>query len=154
MAKVRTVFSFPQIAIRHKQTPLIINEFISQITINSTKYKHKKWHITPMLEFQALCLIRAEYGNNVTRKCNRRQMIPTSKCHSTFAALVTSAQPLILSVSSTRTCRMWNSWKEEITTKILCYKAVVVDKITTLIARFMGSTWSPPGSCRPQVGPM
>ena len=25
---------------------------------------------------------------------------------------------------------------------------------TTQIARFMGPTWGPPGSCRPQVGPM
>ena len=25
---------------------------------------------------------------------------------------------------------------------------------TTQIARFMGPTWDPPGSCRPQVGPM
>ena len=26
--------------------------------------------------------------------------------------------------------------------------------ITSLIARFMGPTWGPPGSCRPQMGPM
>ena len=26
--------------------------------------------------------------------------------------------------------------------------------ITTKIARFMGPTWGPPGSCRPQMGPM
>ena len=26
--------------------------------------------------------------------------------------------------------------------------------IISLIARFMGPTWGPPGSCRPQVGPM
>ena len=26
--------------------------------------------------------------------------------------------------------------------------------VTTQIARFMGPTWGPPGSCRPQVGPM
>ena len=26
--------------------------------------------------------------------------------------------------------------------------------ITSLIARFMGPTWGPPGSCRPQVGPI
>ena len=25
---------------------------------------------------------------------------------------------------------------------------------TAQIARFMGPTWSPPGSCRPQMGPM
>ena len=25
---------------------------------------------------------------------------------------------------------------------------------TAQIARFMGPTWDPPGSCRPQVGPM
>ena len=24
---------------------------------------------------------------------------------------------------------------------------------TSLVARFMGPTWGPPGSCRPQVGP-
>ena len=27
-------------------------------------------------------------------------------------------------------------------------------RITSQIARFMGPTWGPPGSCRPQVGPM
>ena len=26
--------------------------------------------------------------------------------------------------------------------------------VTTQIAKFMGSTWGPPGSCRPQMGPM
>ena len=32
--------------------------------------------------------------------------------------------------------------------------AVVKDKSTSQITIFMGSTWVPPGSCRPQVGPM
>ena len=27
-------------------------------------------------------------------------------------------------------------------------------RLPALIARFMGPTWGPPGSCRPQVGPM
>ena len=27
-------------------------------------------------------------------------------------------------------------------------------KVLTLIARYMGPTWGPPGSCRPQMGPM
>ena len=27
-------------------------------------------------------------------------------------------------------------------------------KLTTQIAKFMGPTWGPPGSCRPQMGPM
>ena len=31
------------------------------------------------------------------------------------------------------------------------YKAV---NVTTQIAKFMGPTWGPPGSCRPQLGPM
>ena len=26
--------------------------------------------------------------------------------------------------------------------------------VTTQIAKFMGPTWGPPGSCRPQIGPM
>ena len=26
--------------------------------------------------------------------------------------------------------------------------------LTTQIAKFMGPTWGPPGSCRPQMGPM
>ena len=32
-------------------------------------------------------------------------------------------------------------------------KQVFVSKVTQ-IAKFMGSTWGPPGSCRPQLGPM
>ena len=29
-----------------------------------------------------------------------------------------------------------------------------VDDVITQIAKFMGPTWVPPGSCRPQMGPM
>ena len=29
-----------------------------------------------------------------------------------------------------------------------------LDYLRPLITRFMGPTWGPPGSCRPQVGPM
>ena len=29
-----------------------------------------------------------------------------------------------------------------------------ISKLTTRIAKFMGPTWGPPGSCRPQMGPM
>ena len=30
----------------------------------------------------------------------------------------------------------------------------VVGRVYTQIAKFMGPTWGPPGSCRPQIGPM
>ena len=31
---------------------------------------------------------------------------------------------------------------------------ILVARVNTQIAKFMGSTWGPPGSCRPQIGPM
>ena len=31
---------------------------------------------------------------------------------------------------------------------------VIVNEIYTQIAKFMGPTWDPPGSCRPQMGPI
>ena len=34
------------------------------------------------------------------------------------------------------------------------FKISDVEEKTTQIARFMGPTWGPPGSCRPQMGPM
>ena len=36
----------------------------------------------------------------------------------------------------------------------LCHSPVSNFAASTQIARFMGPTWGPPGSCRPQMGPM
>ena len=33
------------------------------------------------------------------------------------------------------------------------YCSITLRSISSLIAKFMGPTWGPPGSCRPQVGP-
>ena len=38
--------------------------------------------------------------------------------------------------------------------RILAVETYCVFAIGTQIARFMGPTWGPPGSCRPQMGPM
>ena len=41
--------------------------------------------------------------------------------------------------------------------EVSCHERVVWSRLfpaITLIARFMGPTWGPPGSCRPQVDPM
>ena len=35
-----------------------------------------------------------------------------------------------------------------------CYYCTAVRRLETQIAKFMGPTWGPPGSCRPQMGPM
>ena len=35
-----------------------------------------------------------------------------------------------------------------------CHKIVLIHRLCTRYARFMGPTWDPPGSCRPQMGPM
>ena len=52
---------------------------------------------------------------------------------------------VILAISSNNVCFYMDD-----TTKTFLYN--MVD--TSLIARFMGPTLDPPGSCRPQVGPM
>ena len=37
---------------------------------------------------------------------------------------------------------------------IVAGRNILLDGIPTQIAKFMGPTWGPPGSCRPQMGPM
>ena len=37
---------------------------------------------------------------------------------------------------------------------ILQRTRVIIDLATSQRAKFMGPTWGPPGSCRPQMGPM
>ena len=59
----------------------------------------------------------------------------------------------------------WRSYTSVVLNGLISYPLDVFHKIiytsmrckswwVSLIARFMGPTWRPPGSCRPQVGPM
>ena len=45
-------------------------------------------------------------------------------------------------------CNEWHGGKQVITQSLMFFG------ITTQIAKFMGPAWGPPGSCRPQMGPM
>ena len=47
------------------------------------------------------------------------------------------------------TGELWGVYCEGLGENWLCYNSTV-----PLIAKFMGPTWGPPGSCQPQMGPM
>ena len=79
----------------------------------------------------------------------------------------TNTDILSIGPSKTEFCEIWTNW---ISTQENKHKNYVCDrtdnlfwpavsqwtlaKRTPLIARFMGPIWGPPGSCRPQMGPL
>ena len=54
----------------------------------------------------------------------------------------------------TKNKTLLSHFREHATTSFLTYWNKVAVSVATQIAKSMGRTWGPPGSCRPQMGPM
>ena len=74
-----------------------------------------------------------------------------SQMQCAFNSWYMRARYAIYSVSLTYD--LWSAFASALICVISCHN-VICCLIATQIARSMGPTWGPPGSCRPQMGPM
>ena len=113
----------------------------------------------PLGEFNWILLLLCQNGFKWIFGVNRPVLqIPQCTCpifHNTSSKTKMSTFLFLTVYCGIGTGALWDLWYVSIVRHLYlipCNKHLILNPLQ--IAKFVGPTWSPPGSCRPQMGPM
>ena len=132
---------------------------IKNLWISNSSPVPRKCHVSMETSYPSLQFLFQTFSMQWASACNTKHIQMTHN----HKILMQCGAPITLSIYSKILAKkhpldeLWGV-NCEINVRFILYvspcTAVFNTTILTQIAKFMGPTWGPPGSCRPQMGPM